>query len=148
MLPGIYFKYLYHDNDIIELQVTAFNGRFGGTTNVYVDYTQLSETAKGLEDFPRNSSDNRQFVFGAFGSKFAGGGVRLRFYCKDLAGHVAVEAMVEDDYRFETTESRFETTESATLLLNVEPAAIDEFGLGIRRLENELTGTATLVTIP
>jgi hypothetical protein len=132
-------KYLYHDSDMIELQFAAFNGRFGGTANVYMEHTRLSEAAKNLEGFPLNASDRKEISFGAFGPRFAGGGVRLRFYCKDLAGHVVVEATIEDDY------GNLETTESATVVLNIEPAGIDEFILGMRRLESELSGSATLV---
>jgi hypothetical protein len=106
-----------------------------------VSSNQLSEAAETLQGFPRDSSDTRDILFGAFGANFAGGGVRQRFFCKDMAGHTVVEATIEADYQLA------EITERATVIANIEPAAVDQFVVELRRLEIELSGTAALAII-
>jgi hypothetical protein len=138
MTSGLHLKYLYHDNDIIEVQVFVGNGRFCGTANVYVGIGQLSEAASLLQGFPQQSSDRREVIFGAFGRNYAGGGVRLRFYCKDSAGHAVVEATIEADHIGE------EPAESAVVLANIEPASLDLFVPQLRLLEANFSGTASL----
>jgi hypothetical protein len=45
MTSGLRFQYLYHDLDVLEIQVIASNGRFMGTANIYVGVSKLSEFA-------------------------------------------------------------------------------------------------------
>jgi hypothetical protein len=138
MPAGLHIKYLYHDNDIIEVEVFVGNSRFCGTARVYVGIGQLSEAAALLKGFPQRSSDTREVVLGAFGREFAGGGVRLHFYCKDLAGHAVVEATIEADHIGE------KPAESAVVLANIEPASLDLFLPQLLLLEAELNGVASL----
>jgi hypothetical protein len=90
MNAGLKITYLYHDGDIIEVRIVAENASFRGSTDVYVGTDGLLEAAAVLEGFPKDRQDTREVVFGAAGPKFAGGSGRLKFYCKDGAGHTAL----------------------------------------------------------
>lgn len=89
MNAGLKVTYLYHDGDIIEVRIVAENASFRGSADVYVGTDGLLEATAVLEGFPKDRQDTREVVFGAAGPKFAGGSVRLKFYCKDGAGHAA-----------------------------------------------------------
>jgi hypothetical protein len=141
MTRGLQVKYLYNDTDIIELRIIADNGRFCGTTNVYVSMGELPNVAEILRGFPKDSSDCRDVTLGAFGRKSAGGAVRLRFYCTDLAGHTTVEITIEAD---EADYARSEVAETATVIAKFEPAALDEFLKELPELEHRLSGGTTL----
>jgi hypothetical protein len=129
--------YLYHDLDVVKVSIAVDNGRFRATTDVYVGRGELRETADRLSGFPASSQDSRQVTFGSFGPGTAGGAVRLEFFCKDLAGHTAFRAMIEDDY------SEREPAQRATILVNFEPAALDRFLTELIQVEAEL-GSAAL----
>ena len=99
MNAGLKVAYLYHDGDIIEVRIVAENLSFRGSADVYVGTDGLLDAAAVLEGFPKDRQDTREVVFGAAGPKFAGGSARLKFYCKDGAGHTAFLAEIEEDYR-------------------------------------------------
>ena len=111
---GLKVTYLWHDTDALELRVTAENAEFRGTADVDVGTDALLEAATTLAGFPKNHLDKREVVFGAAGKKFAGGAIRLEFYCKDLAGHAAFRATIEGDYRDQ------EVAENATVHVDGE----------------------------
>ena len=129
--------YLYHDLDVVKVSIAVDNGRFRATTDVYVGSGELQEAADRLRGFPANSHDTREVTFGSFVPGTAGGAVRLEFFCKDLAGHTAFRAIVEDDY------SEREPAQCATILVNFEPAALDRFLTELIQVEAEL-GSAAL----
>ena len=76
------------------------------------------------------------------GRKFAGGGVRLEFFCSDLAGHAAFRAMIEGDYGDQ------EVAESATVCVDFKPAALDAFLVELQQVEKDHQGNASLLTVP
>src|SRR5450756_2389436 len=129
MSTGLKVTYLWHDTDVIEVQVTAGNARFWGTADVYIGTDGLIDAAATLAGFPSDNRDKREVYFGAIGKKSAGGAVRLEFYCSDLAGHAAFRAMIEGDY------GEQEVAESATVCVNFEPAALDAFIVELRQVE-------------
>ena len=135
---GLRFTYLYHDSDIIELRIVAYNGMFGGTTNVYVGVGGLHEAVAALSDFPNSRDDAREFVFGAFGPNWAGGAVRLQLYRKDLAGHVFLQATIEEDF------NRKDANQSAVVIADFELAALDRFLIELQSVEENLSGNAEL----
>lgn len=142
MSTGLKIAYLWHDSDVIEVRVTAENAGFRGTADVYVGTDGLIEAAATLAGFPKDSRDKREVVFGAQGKQFAGGAVRLEFYCSDLAGHAAFRAMIEGDY------GQMEIAESATVYIEFEPAALDQFVVELQRIGTEHQGSASLLTVP
>jgi hypothetical protein len=52
---GFQLTALWNDADVIEIRVTAWNGLFGGTADVYVAIGQLGKIAAQLEGFPKKS---------------------------------------------------------------------------------------------
>ena len=131
-------KYLYHDQDILELEASVWNGRFGGTTQLYVGRGELAEVARSLERFPKARSDEREVTLGSFGAESAGGALQLRFACTDWALHAQLTVLIE------SAGSAFGFDESARVVSGIEPAAIDEFIPKLRQIETDLTGEACL----
>jgi hypothetical protein len=64
-----------------------------------------------------------------------------RFYCTDLAGHTTAEIAIEADY------GSLEIAETATVLMNFEPAALDVFLQELPKLEDQFSGSAALAII-
>jgi hypothetical protein len=108
---------------------------------VYVGTDGLLEAAAVLEGFPKDRQDTREVVLGAAGPKFAGGSARLKFYCKDGAGHTAFLAEIEEDCRGQ------ERAQCATVSVDFEPASLDRFLIELRQVEIQHRGTAVLVTL-
>jgi len=136
---GLKVAYLWHDTDALELRVTAENAEFRGTADVYVGTDALLAAATTLAGFPKNNLDEREVVFGAAGRKFAGGAVRLEFYCRDMAGHAAFRATIEADHGDE------EVAENATICVDFDPAALDEFLVELKKIETEHRGSASMI---
>lgn len=136
---GIRLEFLWNDADIVEVRVSAWNGLFGGSADIYVGIGEVAESAEKLKGFPRNPSDKRTLEFGAFAPKAAGGAATLSFYCRDSAGHASVEVKIESDDRARIP------AQSVLLVAAVEPAAVDSFVSDLRRLEADQS-TAFLKT--
>jgi hypothetical protein len=138
MAIGFRFEVKWSDADVFDVRISAWNGAFGGSTSVYVPTGGLAEAATKLEGFPRHPSDKRELQFGAFGPEWAGGAVKMAFYCKDAAGHALVEARIESEHGG-TPEAQ-----SALFFVPVEASAVDAFVDDLRRLEADRKGTAEL----
>lgn len=95
---GFDFTAIWFDEGRIQLCISAWNGSFGGTIEVYEAHGKLEKAAGTLAGFPLNPSDEREIVFGNFDRKSAGGGLRMRFHCVDGAGHAYVEAEMDSKY--------------------------------------------------
>jgi hypothetical protein len=128
----------YHDVDILELRVSAWNGSFGGTTRLYVGRAEFGNIVETMKGFPLSPRDEREVILGAFGAQFAGGAVRLRFYCKDSAGHSMVELQLEGDC------SGRIVTESVQMNASIEAASIDLFLPELDLIGKQLSGSAAL----
>jgi len=139
MTTGLQFTYLYHDDDIVELGVTVSNGRFSGSTDVYIATDGTAEIVETLKGFPTNPQDTRDYTLGAFGPTYAGGAVHLHFFCRDRAGHATLKATVEDNF------DKLPFTQQSVVLLEFEPAALDRFLAALPDLERNHAGTATLL---
>jgi len=140
MDTGIRLEFLWNDADMFQVRMSAWNGLFGGSANIYLGIGGLAESAETLKSFPRNPSDKRALDFGKFGPDVAGGAATLNFYCADAAGHASVEVRIESDHREKIP------VQSVLLIATVEPAAVDLFVSDLRRLEAEQRGTAFLRT--
>jgi hypothetical protein len=135
---GFQFEVIYKDDHLLEVRISAWNGTFGGAAEVYVGIDQLKETATKLQRFPLDPSDVREVTFGGFGPKSAGGGVRMRFYCADRAGHTYVDSRIESDY------DSAGKAQSVIMTLTIEPAAVDSFVEELGRLGADQAGQAYL----
>jgi hypothetical protein len=138
MEKSLIISYAYHDVDILELRVSAWNGCFGGTTNLYVGRSELDTIVEAIEGFPIDPADEREVTLGGFGTHFAGGATRLRFYCKGGAGHGMVEIQIEGDPAGGTV------SESVTMKAPVEAASIDLFLPEMKLIGSQLSGVAVL----
>ncbi len=138
MYVGFVFQVIWHDYDIINLRISAWNRAFGGAVETYEAIGHLRDAAQQLRGFPKSPTDMREIVFGNFEPKYAGGGVRMRFHCTDGAGHAQVEAkMVAKD-------QLVGTVQEVVLAMPVEAAAVDAFVQELEQLEAERAGTAHL----
>ena len=45
-MEGFRFEILWNDNDIFQLRIRAWNGKFGGTADVYVPIGAIAEAAE------------------------------------------------------------------------------------------------------
>jgi hypothetical protein len=123
---------------MLEVRVSVWNGRFGGTTDVYISHSELSDAANSLAGFPQTLTDAREFQLGSFGPQYGGGASAIRLWCADGAGHVRLQARIESDF------NQTATAESATLFAGLEPSAIDSFVAELRQVELTHAGTAAL----
>ena len=57
---GFLIRTSWYDNDVRELQVTAWNGSFGGSSAVYAEIGKLGEIAENLRGFPNSPGDTRE----------------------------------------------------------------------------------------
>jgi hypothetical protein len=135
----VQLSHRYHDTDIVELRVSAWNGSFGGATCLYVGQGDLADTAKLLAGFPVGLEDRREAMFGAFGPESAGGAMNLKFSCIDGAGHCHLHVTIEADY-----DRRDLLAQRVEMLCAFEPAALDQFLEQMRGLNSSLTGSAVL----
>lgn len=135
----IQLSYRYHDVDVVELKVSAWNGSFGGSACLYIGQGELADIATLLAGFPVGLEDRREVTFGAFGSKFAGGATNLKLSCIDDAGHCQLHMTIEADFA-----QRDSLAERVEMLCAFEPAALDEFVGQMRKLNSSLTGSAVL----
>lgn len=135
----ICLSYSYHDVDVVELKASAWNGSFGGSTCLWVAQGELDDAANQLAGFPVSLADRREVTFGAFGPKFAGGAITLKFACIDGAGHCQVNVSMESDY-----DRRDIWAERVEMLSAFEPAALDQFVKEMRELNSSLAGSAVL----
>jgi hypothetical protein len=135
MEVGIEFQLIWHDNDVLNLRVSAWNGDFGGVAEIYEGVGDLHVAASNLRGFPNNPSDRREIVFDR---KCAAAGVSMRFHCVNGAGHAYVEASVDSNYQ------RGGTIQTVVLAMPVEAAAVDIFVRELARLESDRSGTAFL----
>lgn len=132
-------EYWYHDDDVVELRVSAWNGSFGGATRLYIAQGELADAAALLAGFPVNVKDERELTLGAFGPNFAGGAMAMRLSCRDGAGHCQLHTTIEADYKM-----RDSPAERVEFLSAIEPAALDRFVDEMRILNSSLTGSAAL----
>ncbi len=138
MERSLVISYAYHDVDILELQVSAWNGCFGGTTKLYVGRSELGSIVEAMKGFPVDPGDKREIILGTFGAGVAGGAARLRFYCKDGAGHGMIEIQIEGDHSGRTV------SESVTMNASIEAASIDSFLPELTLIGEQLSGSAVL----
>lgn len=115
---------MWHDEDLIEVRVTATNGVFSGAACIYVALDALHAAADVLSGFPSGPSDRRRIEWGGAGL----GSAVLEFVVTDGLCHcqVIVDVRTGD-------QCRDVPGQSATVLLPVEPAAIDRFVTKLRQ---------------
>lgn len=130
-------KVIDPDPDYLGIEVSASNARFSGTTRIYAGLGQLTEFAKVIAGFPTSPNDERRYEFGTQDKGFAGGYCVLRFFCRDMVGHAAVNVEIEDD-------SQFHSEATARFTIPVLPAGVDEFVRALQLIDQARAGEAIL----
>ena len=132
-------KVIWKDDDLIELNVIAFNGRYLGTTEVYDDSISLKEFAELLSDYPNMNKT----LFYEAGMKDSISYFSMKFYCIDNAGHIGVEICLEENTNG-SLDCRKEEKDKVKLEIIVEPNGIDNFQRELLQLAIKEEGIATL----
>lgn len=138
MEPGFQLEIIYRDKDLIEVRVSAWNGVFGGSSDVYLNKGDLGALAEKLRGFPSSHLDSRDYMLGTFDPESAGGGVSMRFHCIDQVGHAYLEVKIESN------DDAVNIRQSAFLSIPIEASAVDSFVDGLFVLENSDAGVASL----
>lgn len=99
MENGISLEVIWFDEveDLLEVVFSCSNVYFSGQAEIYVSCDGLSKLADDISGFPSHKGDSRNFELGTFNPEHADGGARLRFFCKDSAGHAVVEVKLRGD---------------------------------------------------
>jgi hypothetical protein len=126
---GIKIIVVSGDIDVLDCLLACSNGRFSGESRMYLSHDDPSNMADALAGFPRHPSDYRDFSLGADDPKYAGGGVRMHFFCMDMAGRAAVDVKLRHDGNLQGE------VESVALRIPLEAAAIDSFVEQLRKLD-------------
>lgn len=123
------FKIEWFDEHLMQVRVTASNGKFSGTTAFYGALDEHLQLAKALKGFPSSKDEVRYFELGEFGEvKF--GGVKGRISQLDSSGHCKLELEINSgDFYGRSAEG------SARILLTFEPGSLDEFVAALQRIE-------------
>ncbi len=141
-LLGLTLEVAWADSDVIQLRAAAWNGRFGGATDVYIALDEPHQTADTLRGFPTSPADVREFKFGALGQDSRFGGLHCRFFCADGAGHSYVDIQIDSgEYKNQQVRQR------AQFRMPVEASDIDTFVTELRALGQTLRAKARLLSI-
>lgn len=144
MNTGIKFEVIWLDEHIVEVRVTASNGRFAGTADCYSAHDGIPRLAAAVRGFPVSNTDRREMEIGTLDPSRAGGGAKLVFRCVDRAGHAVVDVVVRADPR-----GHEGVAETASFSIPVETAAIDEFVTALSAMRSVVGDLAILrSTIP
>jgi hypothetical protein len=125
------------DDDMFELQVTATNGRFYGTTKVYQTSDVLLSFANSLLGYPK---ENKTLIHEA-GKKNSLSYFSMKFYSINFAGNVGIEINLEKSL---FPPYREEEKDKLKLEIIVEPNAIDRFQKQLVTLATNEDGTAII----
>lgn len=135
---GIEVYVIETDDDYVKLRVVASSGTFAGQADVSDTCESVSESARMLRGFPANHRDTRELEFGNFSDGYAGGAVRLKFFCVDAAGHAAADVTFrdkvyfDDDFRIESAEFR----------IRIAAIAVDSFVVQLLRMAADVEQAA------
>ncbi|MEG9434770.1 hypothetical protein JAO29_01040 [Edaphobacter sp. HDX4] len=130
MKRGLLIKLIWRDNDIVEARVSASNGEFAGTADMYLSYGALKELAEGLRSFPTASADARDVEIGDLDNN-GSGGATVRLYMVDRAGHMAITlTLLAGTLRG--------TGQIVTMHSAIEAAAVDDFVSELMRMNDEV----------
>ncbi|WP_199756958.1 hypothetical protein [Pedobacter sp. KBW06] len=135
--PFLEVKVIWKDDDMFEMSVSAFNGRFYGSTEVYEQSKPLSAFAKSLIDYPKSS----EVLFYEAGEKDSYAYFSMKYYPVGVNGIAGVEVHLEANV---CTEYREEEKDKLKLEIIMEPAAIDRFQKELLQLAKKEEGIATL----
>ena len=106
---------------MFELEITASNGQFSGTTKVYDGNNLLYKFAESLVGFPKTTDSNLLYEVG---EKDSYSYFSMRLYPIDNIGHLGVQVTLESNV---ATKYRQEEKDKLTLEILTEPTLLDNF---------------------
>lgn len=135
--PFLKLEVIWKDDDMFELRVTASNGRYSGTTEVYDTTESLADFANSLYRFPQTESTLLHEAGQIDGYSY----FQMKFYRFEGSGYIGVEIRLE-----ENVDPPHRDIEKVKLKLEivVEPHAIDVFQKALLQLARKQEGTVTL----
>jgi hypothetical protein len=130
-------KVIWKDDDMFEMGVTASNGRYSGTTEVYDTTESLAAFASLLYDFPQAKTALVHEAGEMDGYAY----FQMKFYPFGHASYIGVQVSLE-----ENVYPPYREVEKVKLKLEivVEPHAIDVFQKALSQLARKQEGTVTL----
>ncbi|KAA9340266.1 hypothetical protein [Adhaeribacter soli] len=131
------FEVIWKDEDMIELQISANNGRYSGITEVYEVSDNLLKFVKELIGFPFGKDRLNH----SCGKKDSYAYFEMDFYKISPTGRCGVLVTMEENV---STEYRKEEKDKLSMELIVEPSAIDDFCKELKSLAEREDGTAEL----
>ncbi len=137
--PGVYFSSVWEDDDLFQVEICASNGRFAGTARCYTTREQIAELARGVDGFPKSTSDAFHFSTHS-GDNFSYFGFNFR--CVDGRGGVVVRLKVAEIVRFSNSPA---TDDIVEFEIGVEPASIDKFANELFALAKATIGEKTAI---
>lgn len=121
MDPEFRLQVVWGGANVFNVRFSAWNGIFGGSADILLPKGSLSDSATKLRGFPRDPSDERELTFGPFKEGDKAAIVRVRFFCRDSAGHAMIQANIGSE------PDEIGWTQSAHISASVEASAIDLF---------------------
>jgi hypothetical protein len=154
-IPELSFAVAYKDEQLIQIEVTASNGRYAGVTTFYTnsDGQELINFSKKLQGFPQNIDQEIMQEFGftqeelkvfekeSSGLKTISSYVGLTFFCIGKLGHAAISIKLIEDNWSEREEARGKVS----FELQFDPASLDLFVQELTALGETKTEKATLL---
>jgi hypothetical protein len=155
--PELSFEAVYRDQDLLEIEVKASNGRYAGVTKFYlgIDGEELRELIEKLQGFPRDVKqvierklgyeteepcDRQGYASRHKSNPFYSPSASLKFQCIDNSGHTAVEIILAE----ENWSERESAGGKASFELLFEPAALDTFCAELSEVVKNKAGKAVL----
>jgi hypothetical protein len=141
MNPGITFKKIWFDDDILELRIDSSNGESLFSNTVYVGHHSLMDLVEDLNNFRDHVHGGiLNIQFGEFGPEYANGAFHARLhYHEVLRIHITIRAQSEfSEFGMKSVASE------STLHLISETALIDKFISELTVLSNGRVGEARL----
>jgi hypothetical protein len=121
--PILSLQVANEDDSIVKVEIRAFNGRYAGTTAVWLSTSELVQFASGLAGFPVTTADERHFEFGhRRGERGPGGYLWVQGFCSiDLACSLSGAARATVYFEDDATDS------SVSFMISAEAAEIGRF---------------------
>lgn len=132
------FKILSAEPYMIELEVTASNGRYSGVTRIFTDQPDLLSLAESLDGFPKEITDLVSYEAGDKGGYAYLG---LRFYCIDGVGHIAVHIVMKDSM---ISPPRPEIKSTAEFEILCVPSALEALKAALVAIAQSGIGSVTM----
>ena len=144
MKPGIHFKKIWFDNDVVELRIDSCDGVSLFSNQVYVGPQMLEDLIDGLNTF-RNDVYGGLYdiALGAFGPEYARGAFHARLHFQTHSKiHITIKAQAEfAEFGMQHVASE------AVLYLISEPVLLDNFIAELKALTGGSRDEAKLEAI-